>query len=350
VVEPEYKWDRGKNNQSQPNEYLKSVICSALCATVNGDDESMDDDDETKGGSRTELDTHANMPVVGHDTLIIADSGSTVEVNPFTPDYPAMKARIVDAAVRYDCPFSGIPYLLILRNAIYVPAMVNNLIPPFIMREAGIKVNDVPKIHVEDPSANDHAIIFSETGFRIPLKLWGVFLYFPTSKPSTEDHDCIDEVYVLTPSNWDPHTNVFARNEESMIDWEGNMVLENHRPKIVLSEIEEDTLMAASLELGNAEQDQIDACVLEEFDLQTEAQMSKILNHTDEVAAVLSGVSPLLDPVSLCSRLVARAEIGKFKMSIGATTAHNKDYLVEDVSDDEDGSVSSDDSDDSEML
>jgi hypothetical protein len=94
-----------------------------------------------------------------------------VQVNPFTPDYPALKARMVDAAIKYECPYNGNEYILIIRNAIHVPAMTNNLIPPFIMREGGIIVNDVPKIHMRSPDESHHAIIFEETGFRIPLNL-----------------------------------------------------------------------------------------------------------------------------------------------------------------------------------
>ena len=40
-------------------------------------------------------------------------------------------------------------YLLSIRNVRYVPSMTNNLIPPFIMREAGLIVNDVPRIHTK---------------------------------------------------------------------------------------------------------------------------------------------------------------------------------------------------------
>ena len=32
-------------------------------------------------------------------------------------------------------------------------------------------------------------------------------------------------LFLLTPDEpWDPHLEVYARNEESMLDWEGNMV------------------------------------------------------------------------------------------------------------------------------
>lgn len=89
-----------------------------VAASTDRDDGNAEDRE-----SRTELDTHANMPVVGRDVLIVADVGKTVEVNPFTPDYPAMTVRLVDAALKYECPYTGVEYLLLIRNAVYVPSM-----------------------------------------------------------------------------------------------------------------------------------------------------------------------------------------------------------------------------------
>ena len=98
------------------------------------------------------------MPVVGRYALIIDDLDEEVSVSPFTPDYPAMKAKMVDTAVKYDFSYTGVSYVLIIRNAIYVLNMSNNLIPPFIMRECCITVNDVSKIHVQLPDEGHHAI------------------------------------------------------------------------------------------------------------------------------------------------------------------------------------------------
>ena len=86
------------------------------------------------------------------------------------------------------------------------PALINhNLLPPFMLREAGIQINDVPKIHVTSPSEEHHAIIFQETNFRIPLTLHGTFSYFPTSKPTTQELEEPEDVYGLTPTTWNPH-------------------------------------------------------------------------------------------------------------------------------------------------
>ena len=125
-----------------------------------------------------------------------------------------------------------------LRNALYVPSMKHNLLPPFILRQAGVMVNDTPKIQVNEPTIDDHSILFTETGFRIPLLLWGIFSYFPTSKPTELMMKECEDVYLLTPTRFNPHDDAFAANEDSMRDWEGNMVERSHRTQVLLSEVE----------------------------------------------------------------------------------------------------------------
>ena len=107
--------------------------------------------------------------------------------------------------------------------------MKNNLIPPFVMREAEIRVNDTPKIQTSEPTEEDPSIYFPDTDFRIPLSLWGVFSYFITSKPLTEQMMNAEDVYILTPSKINPHCNAYATNEKNMLDWEGNMVQRRDR-------------------------------------------------------------------------------------------------------------------------
>ena len=57
--------------------------------------------------SRTELDSHANMPVIGMNAYILSKIGETVDVAPFTPDYKSINVELVDAALKYECPYSG---------------------------------------------------------------------------------------------------------------------------------------------------------------------------------------------------------------------------------------------------
>ena len=77
-------------------------------------DESSDDNEDEESMSRMDLDSHANMAVVGRHAYILSDTGRTAEVNPFTPDYKSMQVPIIDAAVQYECPYSGTLHVLII--------------------------------------------------------------------------------------------------------------------------------------------------------------------------------------------------------------------------------------------
>ena len=55
--------------------------------------------------------------------------------------------------------------------------------------------------------------------------------------------DGSDDVYVLTPSRWNPHSDAYAQTEASQLDWEGNMIPAQYQSKLLLSDIDEDREM-----------------------------------------------------------------------------------------------------------
>ena len=198
-------------------------------------EERMNDEAET---IQTELNSHANMIVIRKHCHILARTGRHVDVNPFMPAYKALKAPIVDAAIQYDCPYDRKLYILIIRRAIYIPSMMNKLVLPFVLREVGIVVNEKAKIHTANPTNDDHVITFKETGFQIPLTLWGVFSYFAIVKPTEETLHEGNDVYILPPETWYPHLNAYAHNEDSMVDWEGNICApKDWKTKLVFDDI-----------------------------------------------------------------------------------------------------------------
>ena len=321
-------WDPGG-----PNHHVSMLICTACIASgaTSDDDGKVEEDAEIEEQSRTELDSHANMPVVGRHALVLSESGRHVDVNAFTPDYGAMTVPVVDAALQYDCPFDGQTYILVVRDALHVPSMKNNLIPPFVLREAGVQVNDVPKIQLSDPTESDHSLYFPEGELRIPLSLWGVFSYFPTAKPSAETCNATDEIYMLTPNKWDPHSDVYARNEENMLDWEGNIVEKKQRTQLLLSEISEDPTVAASMSIGATEamavDDVHDQCGLDPLEERIHPSYETVPRDADQVASVLGGISNIYQPESLYEALQSQAVTSKFKASIGATTVMDGEVL-----------------------
>ena len=280
---------------------------------------------DAKELSRTELDSHANMPVIGKNAYILSKIGETVDVAPFTPDYKPISVELVDAALKYECLYSGKVKTLIIRRGLYVPSMTHNLLPPFMLREGGIHINEVPKIHVTSPTEEHHAITFQETNIRIPLSLHGTFSYFPTSKPNTQELEEPEDVYILTPTIWNPHSDAYVINEESMLDWEGNMKHEkDHEKRVVLEDIPSDDTMISSLALCEKEQ-----MVVSSYFVDQDEDINAVHGFEDEHQSYQA--------------LNMRNEHGQFAMNIGATSIFDQTYL-----DDGDSQDSSDDDDTSQ--
>ena len=115
------------------------------------------------------------MIVFGKYCFVISKFGKEAIVNTFTDQVGTITAPIVDADVAYDCPWYQTTYILIARNILSVPSMDHNLISPFILREAGLTVNDTAMIHLNKPSSDDHAIICPNSNLSIQLHLHGTF-------------------------------------------------------------------------------------------------------------------------------------------------------------------------------
>jgi len=179
---------------------------------------------ETEAHGNTGLDSHANMCCLGRQALAFNSSDLTCDVTPYDP---AIDSRpgipLCDMALAYDDPNTGDTYILVFFNSLYIKDMEHNLVPPFIMREAGINVHDTPLIHCDSPSSSDHSIYIPSAELRIQLHLQGIFSYFKTRKPSEQEFiEC--EKVMCTPDSWNPHSDSWAANEASILDWEGNIM------------------------------------------------------------------------------------------------------------------------------
>jgi hypothetical protein len=173
------------------------------------------------GQSATELDSHANMAVVGNGVLVISKSGMSATVTPFLSDIPPMEdVEIGDVAMAYDDPIRGTTYLLVMRNALLIPTMDHNLLPPFLAREAGLKIDETPKCRADSPPVLNHLIC--------DPALNGIFLYFVTRKLNIDEMENWESypVVYLTPDSdsWDPNVSHFAEQEAAMLDHNSHIV------------------------------------------------------------------------------------------------------------------------------
>ena len=144
--------------------------------------------------STTELDSHANMAVVGAQATVIQETGLLADVNAFSEEVSTLKRiPINDVAIAYDCPYLQQTFLLIIRNVLHVTSMHHNLILPFVMEEAGLEVDAKAKIHSKDLVVSNHSVHDPITTLRIPLKLRGIFSCFKTRSLTDEEiMNCTD--------------------------------------------------------------------------------------------------------------------------------------------------------------
>ena len=111
--EPDVRvWDPGRRPEMVPNEHLCQLVYMAMVSQVS-------DEMDSNSMLRTELNTHANMAVVGRHCYVIHWTGRNVDVSPFIPDYKALsQVPVVDAVILYKCSISGTEYLLVIWNAL----------------------------------------------------------------------------------------------------------------------------------------------------------------------------------------------------------------------------------------
>ena len=154
------------------------------------------------------------MAVLGTNCFVFEWSGKSCSVHPFTSTLgTAQNVPIVDAALTYDCPYIHKTYVLLLRNVLYMPDLHHNLLPPFLMRQGGVTVDEKPKIHCSDPTSTNHSISFPDNDLRIPLQLNGIFSFFYTRDPNNDELVGCDKLFI-TPdaSQWNPYCSSFKLN------------------------------------------------------------------------------------------------------------------------------------------
>lgn len=273
----------------------------------------MSGDDEGTADPRSELDSHANMVVLGKNAFIFESTGRTCNVHAYDPSLGSSQGvPIVDGAIAYDCRYTGQTFILIARNALYVPTMENNLIPPFIMREGGLTVNDTAKIHCIEPTVRDHCIIFPSSDLNIPLQLHGIFSYFHSRQPQVKElYDC-DKLFI-TPdaSDWNPHCTSFERNERAMLTYDGEMADDNRRTNIPMGTVSDaDQVFEMSAVTADSWESHVDECMINgHIALTSACSEPDSLGHGEDS--------------SFAEALSLRAEISKMSGSIGSCDVGN---------------------------
>lgn len=100
-------------------------------------------------GSYLDLDSHADVAVLGSNCRIFQSTGRVVSVYGYDPAQGSVERKIVSGCFAYDDPKDGTVKLLIVHQGLHVPTMHQSLIPPYQMRDNDHIVNECPKSQKE---------------------------------------------------------------------------------------------------------------------------------------------------------------------------------------------------------
>ena len=170
---------------------------------------------------RVELDSHADTTVIGSSTaLVIHDYERPVRVLGYDSSLGEKEpCKIVSAVVALDME-DGRTYMIVLNQSILIDRMETILLSTFQARDHGVRINDVPKCMVPNPTSSTHSVEISD--LRIPLHLNGVISYFPVRKPTLNEWETCDLDMIIHMTSeepeWDPNTDMFETREERLLD------------------------------------------------------------------------------------------------------------------------------------
>ena len=167
-------------------------------ASANTESEPGNDDEI----SCTELDSHADSPVVGRYSSVLEDTGRKPTVTIFTRELgEPMTVMVVTAAVAYDCEYTGKTFISVIYSALYFQNMGTNLVPPIRMHLSGLDVDESPKLMSGKPTEKNRSVYFLMSDIRLPLQLEGKISYIPTRRPlKVELKESEGEYMLLTPN------------------------------------------------------------------------------------------------------------------------------------------------------
>ena len=116
----------------------------------------------------TELDSHADMCVLGRNAKITHKYKNKVSVTGYDKTMGERQYNIVSGKIAYDNPMTGQPTIVEVNQAIYIPTMSHNLLSPMQLLLNGVKINTKAKIPPCNANGNTarHCCAICERGIR----------------------------------------------------------------------------------------------------------------------------------------------------------------------------------------
>ena len=175
---------------------------------------------------KVELDSHADMCVVGDSCLVIYDCNGPFSAYRHFPKDDHLSAKTVDATVGYQDLQSSQKFILMIKKAICIDALVNHLLCPMQCHLNGVQINEVPKFFAKNSRETSNAIEFVDPfdathPLIILFQLSSATSYFDVYTPSATEYenDDISKIHLTAQEHpWDPSMNEYADRGAHMLD------------------------------------------------------------------------------------------------------------------------------------
>ena len=147
---------------------------------------------------------------------------------------------------------------------------------------------------IKSPSIKNHSVYFPASCIQVPFLLEGVISYFPSRKPSLQEvEEHTGNYLMLTPNllDWNPHTEVYKDQEESMMNYRGE-----------IKERDADDMVIAAV--GTADETTIEGRLMSQYEPDHQHRVSKV-STSNIVTVILSDLAQRWNiPIKLAKRTV----------------------------------------------
>ncbi len=127
----------------------------------------------------------------------------------------------MSAALAYDNPVAGETDILLVHQAIYIPAIEQNLLSTMQARLKDEIVNITPRFLTDNVTDHTHSRVIpvddGDVPYVIPISLKGVTSSFPTWKPTIEKFKSLPHLHLTNADvPYDPLDTTFAQQEHAL--------------------------------------------------------------------------------------------------------------------------------------
>ena len=148
--------------------------------------------------STVEADSHADTFVAGKNCVPLHYTERTCDVQPYSDDYaPMTNVPIITAATGYTSA-SGLNYILVFPEALYMPKLSHSLFNPNQLRHFGTKVQDNPY------DSKPMSLSAPDESFTACLQSKGTDIYLTTWAPSQSDLASYPHIALCSSQAWNP--------------------------------------------------------------------------------------------------------------------------------------------------